>query len=149
LRVPSGLSVNPTPSSAWFGFYPSHATKTRLDFGGHSRLEFCVRSKPEKIQLSRAEEAFRISKSDLRLRPVFHHKTERVEAHILVCFLTLALWRTLEMWMRGRSQRRPLRPNGRDCSSGGPIPWRPTRLKVGRFGASSSPAHGCNEQPRR
>jgi transposase len=54
------------------------------------------------IQLTQAEECFRISKSDLQLRPVFHQKTERVEAHILVCFLTLALWRTLEMWMRGK-----------------------------------------------
>ncbi len=54
------------------------------------------------IQLSQAEDAFRISKSDLSLRPVFHQKTERVEAHILVCFLSLALWRTLEMWMRGK-----------------------------------------------
>ena len=54
------------------------------------------------MQLSQAEEAFRISKSDLSLRPVFHQKTERVEAHILVCFLTLTLWRTLEMWMRGK-----------------------------------------------
>jgi len=54
------------------------------------------------IQLSEAEDAFRISKSDLNLRPVFHQKTERVQAHILVCFLTLALWRTLEVWMRGK-----------------------------------------------
>lgn len=54
------------------------------------------------MQLTQAEDAFRISKSDLSLRPVFHRKTERVEAHILVCFLTLALWRTLEMWMRGK-----------------------------------------------
>jgi len=54
------------------------------------------------MQLSQAEDAFRISKSDLNLRPVFHRKTERVEAHILVCFLTLALWRTLEQWMRGK-----------------------------------------------
>jgi transposase len=54
------------------------------------------------MQLTRAEETFRISKSDLSLRPVFHQKTCRVEAHILVCFLTLALWRTLEMWMRGK-----------------------------------------------
>ena len=54
------------------------------------------------MQLSQAEDAFRIGKSDLSLRPVFHQKTERVEAHILVCFLTLALWRTLEMWMRGK-----------------------------------------------
>jgi transposase len=47
------------------------------------------------IQLTEAEEAFRIQKSDLRIRPVWHQKQERVEAHILVCFLTYVLWRTL------------------------------------------------------
>jgi len=54
------------------------------------------------IQLQQAEAAFRSSKSDLALRPVYHQKTERVEAHILICFLALALWRTLEMWMRSK-----------------------------------------------
>jgi transposase len=54
------------------------------------------------MQLQQAEAAFRTSKSDLKLRPIFHHKTERVEAHILVCFLALAMWRTLEMWMKGK-----------------------------------------------
>ena len=54
------------------------------------------------IHLTQAEECFKISKSDLHLRPVFQQKEQRVEAHILVCFLTLALWRTLEMWMRGK-----------------------------------------------
>lgn len=53
-------------------------------------------------QLTQAEDAFRVSKDDLHLRPVFHQKIERVEAHILVCFLSLALWRTLEMWMKGK-----------------------------------------------
>jgi transposase len=52
------------------------------------------------LQLTQAEAAFRTEKSDLHLRPIFHQKTERVEAHILVCFLALALWRTLEMWMK-------------------------------------------------
>lgn len=52
------------------------------------------------MQLTQAEDAFRISKTDLNLRPVFHQKTHRVEAHILVCFLTLALWRVLEQWMQ-------------------------------------------------
>jgi transposase len=51
------------------------------------------------IQLTQAEAAFRTAKSDLGLRPVFHHKEDRVQAHILVCFLALALWRTLEQWM--------------------------------------------------
>ena len=54
------------------------------------------------MQLTQVEDAFRISKSDLYLRPVFHQKTERVDAHILVCFLSLVLWRTLENWMRCR-----------------------------------------------
>lgn len=51
------------------------------------------------IQLTQAEAAFRSTKSDLLLRPVFHQKEERVDAHILVCFLALALWRSLEQWM--------------------------------------------------
>jgi len=47
------------------------------------------------IHLTDAEEAFRIQKTELRLRPVWHQKTERVEAHILVCFLAFVLWKTL------------------------------------------------------
>ena len=54
------------------------------------------------IQLIQAEAAFRTAKSDLKLRPVFHRRTDRVEAHILVCFLALALWRVLEQWMMGK-----------------------------------------------
>lgn len=54
------------------------------------------------IQLTQAEAAFRTTKSDLGLRPVFHQKAERVEAHILVCFLALVLWRSLEQWMTAK-----------------------------------------------
>lgn len=44
----------------------------------------------------------RLCKSDLHLRPIFHQKEKRVAAHILVCFLALALWRTLEQWMSAK-----------------------------------------------
>jgi transposase len=54
------------------------------------------------IQLVQAEAAFRTAKSDLGLRPVYHQLDERVQAHILVCFLALALWRTLEQWMQAK-----------------------------------------------
>jgi transposase len=54
------------------------------------------------IQLTQAEAAFRTGKSDLHLRPVFHQTTDRVEAHILVSFLSLALWRVLEQWMAAK-----------------------------------------------
>jgi transposase len=47
------------------------------------------------IQLTEAEAAFRIHKSDLSIRPIWHHKQERVLAHILVCFLAYVLWKTL------------------------------------------------------
>jgi transposase len=47
------------------------------------------------IQLTEAEAAFRIHKTDLSLRPVWHQKQDRVLAHILVCFLSYVLWKTL------------------------------------------------------
>jgi hypothetical protein len=50
------------------------------------------------IQLTEAESAFRVHKSDLALRPIWHHKPHRVQAHILVSFLAYAMWKTLEKW---------------------------------------------------
>jgi len=47
------------------------------------------------IQLTEAEAAFRIEKSDLRIRPIWHQKEERVLSHIFVCFLAYVLWKTL------------------------------------------------------
>ncbi len=61
------------------------------------------------IQLTDAEAAFRIQKSELAIRPVWHQRVDRVQAHILVCFLAYVLWKTLEQWQRraglGRSPR--------------------------------------------
>jgi transposase len=51
------------------------------------------------IQLTEAEAAFHIQKSDLSIRPVWHQRADRVRAHIFVCFLAYALWKTLEQWM--------------------------------------------------
>jgi transposase len=50
------------------------------------------------IQLVHVEEAFRIEKSQLEIRPVYHHKQDRVRAHIFVCFLAFVLWKILEQW---------------------------------------------------
>lgn len=52
------------------------------------------------MQLTDAEAAFRIQKDNLQLRPVWHQTTERVQAHILVCFLAYVLHKTLEGWGR-------------------------------------------------
>jgi hypothetical protein len=45
------------------------------------------------IQLTEAEASFRIHKSVLRVRPVRHQKEDRVEAHVLACFLAYVLWK--------------------------------------------------------
>jgi transposase len=50
------------------------------------------------IQLTQAEAAFRIQKDQLNVRPIWHQRADRVQAHILVCFLAFVLWKTLEMW---------------------------------------------------
>jgi transposase len=50
------------------------------------------------IQLTEAEAAFRLHKTDLVMRPVWHQKQHRVQAHILVCFLAYVLWKTLGLW---------------------------------------------------
>ncbi len=52
------------------------------------------------IQLTQAEAAFRINKDQLRVRPIWHKRDDRVQAHILVCFLAFVLWKTLEMWQQ-------------------------------------------------
>lgn len=52
------------------------------------------------IQLTEVEEAFRITKTELGLRPMYHQKQDRVNSHILICFLALSMWRTLQQWMK-------------------------------------------------
>jgi transposase len=69
------------------------------------------------IQLTEAEAAFRIHKTDLSIRPIWHQKAERVQAHIFVCFLAYVMWKTLEQWQSraglGNSPRTILEELGR------------------------------------
>lgn len=43
------------------------------------------------------ELAFRIAKSDLSMRPIYHFKKQTVEAHILICFMALAVCKYMEL----------------------------------------------------
>ena len=47
-------------------------------------------------QLWQVEKSFRMSKSDLRARPIYHHKKDSIEAHLTVVFAALAVTRWLE-----------------------------------------------------
>jgi transposase len=52
------------------------------------------------IQLTQAEAAFRIHKDQLQVRPIWHQRQDRVQAHILVCFLAFVMWKCLEVWQQ-------------------------------------------------
>lgn len=52
------------------------------------------------MQLNDAEAAFRTLKQDLAIRPIHHQLQHRVEAHVLVCFLAYAMYRTLDRLAR-------------------------------------------------
>jgi hypothetical protein len=60
------------------------------------------------LQLTRIEQAFKDLKGDLAIRPVYHQKDERIEAHIFVAFLAYCLQVTLRQ--RARQQCGGLTP---------------------------------------
>jgi hypothetical protein len=64
----------------------------RSNQGGWSAQEFWETY----IQLTVVERAFRVLKSQLLLRPVWHQYSGRVEAHVMICVLAYALWKTLD-----------------------------------------------------
>jgi len=47
-------------------------------------------------QLWQVEKAFRISKTDLRIRPMYHYRRRRIEAHILIAFVAYTIYKELE-----------------------------------------------------
>jgi hypothetical protein len=48
------------------------------------------------MQLTVVEHRFRVLKSELLLRPVWHHCNGRTRADVMVCVLAYALWKTLD-----------------------------------------------------
>jgi len=48
-------------------------------------------------QLYKIEQAFRISKSDLQTRPIFHFKEQPIKLHILICFMALVISKHIEL----------------------------------------------------
>lgn len=47
--------------------------------------------------LWRVEQAFRVAKGDLAMRPIFHFKEDAVKVHVLICFMALAVSRYMEI----------------------------------------------------
>jgi len=51
-------------------------------------------------QLWMVEKAFRISKTDLRIRPIYHRLKDRIQAHICICFTAYAIYKELERLLK-------------------------------------------------
>lgn len=47
--------------------------------------------------LYKIEQAFRVSKNDLQMRPIFHFKEEPIQLHVLICFMALAVSKHIEI----------------------------------------------------
>ncbi len=47
-------------------------------------------------RLVKIEDCFRVSKTTLKMRPIYHFKPERIRAHIAICYMAFALLRQLE-----------------------------------------------------
>jgi transposase len=54
-------------------------------------------------QLWQVEKAFRISKTDLRIRPIYHRSKGRIEAHICICFTAYAIYKELERLLKANN----------------------------------------------
>jgi transposase len=52
-------------------------------------------------QLWKIEKAFRISKTDLKIRPIYHRLKERIEAHICVSFMSYLMYKELDRVLNG------------------------------------------------
>lgn len=59
-------------------------------------------------QLWHVEKAFRISKTDLRIRPMYHYRRRRIEAHVLIAFVAYTIYKELERRLAKR--RLPISP---------------------------------------
>ena len=87
------------------------------------------------VQLVDAEWAFRITKDELELRPIWHQNEARVQAHILVCFIAYAMWKTMGGWMQASGlgdSPRELLEEMRTIKTGDV--YLPTRDREGRPG---------------
>ena len=77
----------------------------RTNLAGHQEPELWTMY----MQINDAEAAFRTLKQDLSIRPVFHQTEHRVKAHVLVCFLAYAMYRTLDRLAKAKGLDRTAR----------------------------------------
>lgn len=75
------------------GYFTSHKTSNTQNNTGNNDIGIVNKYK----QLWNVERSFKISKSDLKARPIFHNKEQAIKTHILVCFMALAIAKYIEI----------------------------------------------------
>lgn len=81
------------------------------------------------MQLTVVESAFRVLKTHLRMRPVWHHYAGRTKAHIFICILAYTLWITLDQLARRAGLVTLIRKPDTEREAGSPQP-RPMTPEV-------------------
>jgi len=83
-----------------------HGMETDLPLGSESEIREAL---SHYHSLWRIEESFRIQKSHLRIRPVYHYTKERIHAHIALCYMAFACLRQLEkrVYLQQKEQMSP------------------------------------------
>lgn len=100
IKVATGSSVGLNEESiakdaAWDGFHGIAVSNN----SGLSAQQALSRYR----DLWHVEEAFRVAKSTLKTRPIFHWSPHRIKAHVLLCFMNLFLERFLELLLRQKN----------------------------------------------
>jgi len=115
-RATDALEENPQKASKRLKFIKKSKSKEKLKFnqklldktkllwgikGYYTNLKETQVPNQEIInqyrQLWKVEKAFRITKSDLQARPIYHRNTDTIKAHLLICFLSLAVAKYMEL----------------------------------------------------
>jgi len=139
------ISVTPRSPARLQWSWHTDKFKAALVRDGVYVLRSNERWKPEELwqtymQLTVVERAFRVLKSELLLRPVWHHYSGRTEAHVFVCVLAYALWKTLDHLLKQSELMTEIRKPDpeRPDSSPQPRPMTPevalrelSRLQIG------------------
>jgi len=81
------------------------------------------------IQLTVVERAFRVLKSNLLLRPIWHHYASSTQAHVFICVLAYALWKTLDHLAKRAGLMTLIRKQDAESGDVGPQP-RPMTPEV-------------------
>ena len=155
----TGSSSSPEPTSLSTGSWKPRA-RTLAGLKGYiTNLAACPDGTPVTAefvigsyhQLWRIEKSFRMSKHDLRARPIYHHKRESIDAHLTIVFAALAISRSINTPQAGRSasSSRPPADTAQSASASAAIPLPPlTRSPATCATRSSRSSKQVRAKPR-